>query len=132
MEVEVSIDGERRIAVVRITGTLDVGELARQAASFVERPDFVPGMPAIFDLRGLDFASFGAPESRAVAHVNRKLAPRRGAARVAAVVDGDLAFGILRMHEVLGQSPNLLVRAFRDLEEARRWVMTPFGPEEEE
>jgi hypothetical protein len=38
MQVEVSIDGERMIAVVRLTGTLDVGELARHAASFVERP----------------------------------------------------------------------------------------------
>jgi len=132
MQVEVSIDRERQIALVRLTGALDVDELARQAAAFVDRPDVVPGMPAIFDLRGLDFASFRAQESQVISVVNRRLASRRGAARVAAVVDGDLGFGVIRMHEVLGKSPNLVVRAFREMEEARQWVVTPFAPGDEE
>lgn len=128
MQVDISIDRDRNIAMVRITGRLNVGEVGRQAAAFVDRPDFTPGLPAIFDLRGADFASFGAVGSRAVAEVNRGLAARRGAARVAFVVDNDLGFGVLRMHEVLGQSSNLQVRVFRDLAEAQHWVVGPFSP----
>ena len=132
MQVEVSIDRELKLAVIRITGDLLLGEVARQAAAFVERPDVVPGMPAIFDLREVDFGSFGAADSRSLGDVNRRLAARRGSARVALLVDSDLGYGVLRMHEVLGQTPNLQVRVFRNLMEAQHWVLAPFNPDEED
>jgi len=132
MQVEVSIDRGLNLAVIRITGNLLLGEVTRHAMAFVERPDVVPGMPAIFDLREADFSSFGATDSRSLAEVNRRLATRRGSARVAFLVQSDLGYGVLRMHEVLGQSPNLQVRVFRDLMEAQHWVLGPFAPDEDD
>lgn len=131
MQVEISIDPHLQMAEVRITGRLVVEEMARHAAAFVEHPDFVPGMPALFDLRKLDFSSVRPAESQAVAQVNRRLAARRGTARVALVVDTDLGYGVSRMHEVLGKAPNLQVRVFRDMLEARHWVLGPFTPDED-
>lgn len=130
MQIEISIDPDRHVAMVHIAGRLDMREVARAAAAFVDHPDFTPGMPAIFDLRDVDFASFGAAESRAISEINRRLASRRGSARVALLVESDLGFGVLRMHEVLGQSPNLQVRVFRDMVEAQHWVLGPFTPGE--
>lgn len=130
--IEISMDSHLNLAVIRISGPLVQEEVARQAAAFVERPDFVPGMPAIFDLRELDFSSLGPAESQAVWEMNRRLAVRRGSARVAMVVDSDLGFGVLRMHEVLGRSPNLQFRVFRDVQEAQHWALSPFAPEQDD
>jgi hypothetical protein len=36
------------------------------------------------------------------------------------------------MHEVVGESPNLRVRAFKDMDEAQRWEVPPFVAREDE
>ena len=46
-----------------------------------------------------------------------------GKARLAIVASDDLNFGVARMHEVLGASPNLEIAVFRDLSAAEEWAL---------
>ena len=47
-----------------------------------------------------------------------------GSARVAIVVNNDVNYGMARMTQMLAeaQTPNITIRAFRQLEDAERWL----------
>ncbi len=51
---------------------------------------------------------------------------------MALVVSDDFSFGVARMHQVLGESPNLEVSVFRDLSTAEGWALRGVGSGEEE
>lgn len=132
MSIDFEIDRNKGIAWVRVSGALDIPAVFERAANFLDHPDFVAGMPTVWDLRDADLAAFGEADMRLVGVRNRDLAERRGRARMALVVSDDFSFGVARMHQVLGESPNLEVSVFRDLSTAEGWALRGVGSGEEE
>ena len=123
MPFEIDIDPIRQIARIRVSGRIERAEFESSARRFLEHPDFVPGMPAIYDLRDIDFGSHTAEESKIIGEMNQGFAKRRGSAKIALVVSDDFRFGMARMHQVVSESPNLNVSVFRNLDEAEEWAL---------
>ena len=122
MRFEIGIDLAKRIARIRVIGTLDVSEFSSIITEFTDHPDFVPGMPAIWDMREADLRQITETDLRSVGEQSRQLAGRRGNARVALVVQDDFRFGMARMTQVLAASPNLDMAVFREFGAAEEWV----------
>jgi hypothetical protein len=125
MPIEWSIDKQRRLAMARVTGVVDAGEVVGGLAELVGHEDFVPGMPSVWDLSEADISILNKDGMKSVGLHNRATADRRGEAKAAIVSSEDLSFGVGRMLEVLSASPNLEIRVFRDLESAQEWALLP-------
>ena len=54
MRLEVDIDSSRQLARIRILGPFEPSQFLAAAKEFLAHPEFTPGMPAIYDLRGAD------------------------------------------------------------------------------
>ena len=122
MRFEFSIDSVKRLARIRVVGVLDVSEFSARVTDFTDHPDFIQGMPAIWDMRDADLRSITEKDMKSIGDQSRQLAGRRGNARVALVVTDDFRFGMARMTLVLAESPNLDMAAFRELVAAEEWV----------
>ena len=123
MKVELQVDVERGLAIVRVMGLIDFDVLAEGTPDLLAHEDFRPGMPTVFDLRGASMEAVSAAQMRRTAELNRTLAERRGDARIAAVAGDDLSFGVARMYEVLGNTPHLTFAVFREMHEAEAWAL---------
>ena len=130
MPIDLSFDQTLGIAVLRVVGTADVEEVFSCTAAMVEHKDFVRGMPSLWDLTEADVEPVNRGRAERVGHDNKRLADRRGQARVAIVGNDDLRFGIARMLGVLSTSPNLEVMVFRDLKSAQEWAVSEDGSDE--
>ena len=132
MSIDFEIDCSKGIVWVRASGPIDISDVFERAVDALDHPDFVPGMPTVWDMREADLSAYGQADMRLAGVRNRDLAERRGTARMAVVVSDDFSFGVARMHQVLGESPNLEVSVFRDLSAAERWALRGSGSGEED
>lgn len=107
---------------MRVVGAFDASEFSAGIIELMDHPDFIPGMPAIWDMGDADLSQVTKAAMRSVGVQSRQLADRRGNARVALVVPDDFRFGMARMLQVLGESPNLDMEVFRTFDEAEEWI----------
>lgn len=128
MRFETHIDSANRIARIRITGAFDVSRFSAIVTDIMEHPDFIPGMPAVWDMREAELGHVTEQEMRSIGDQSQHLAERRGNARAALVVSDDFRFGMARMTQVLGKSPNLEMAIFRDLVSAEDWATESSEP----
>lgn len=120
-----SVDPERRLATVRLTGTLQADDLKEAFAAMVGHPDFEAGFNSLWDLRG---ASAARLDFEALRDVVRAVATRkdaRGRGKVAIVVTQDVDYGVSRVYEMLASGLPTVVNVFRTLEEAAAWFAAP-------
>ena len=102
------------------------GELVVRYTAFVESGGFRPGMKELVHLGGADLGAMDMEGLRRVvsfAHgvlADLKLDPMR----VAIFAPGDLNYGVSRMYEGLSDGGVQQVRVFRELEEAKLWLLS--------
>jgi len=72
-------------------------------------------------LRELDFTKVDRDMERGLVEI-RKQHPERGQARIAFVLDDDLAFGMMRMYEALSVRLTQQMYVFRDYAKAQAWL----------
>jgi hypothetical protein len=78
----------------------------------------------LWDFRGCDI-TLSSDELREVGEVGQTL--DRRTSRVAVLVDSDLNFGLMRVHEVHRESERTGFRVFRDEAEALAWLTSGEG-----
>ncbi len=120
--MQYTIDADRGFALVRVDGPLTVAAVEATLPKFLADPDFRPGLATVFDMTTADLHQLQPQTILAIQSINVRHAEQRGRARVALVAADDLRFGVSRMYEVLGPSPNLTVQVFRTLDEAIAWA----------
>lgn len=128
MRYEIRIDSSRGLCRVRFTGAVEPSELEAFRADFRAALDATPAMPTLYDLRQASLDRATASQMRQLGAVNASLSEWRGASRLALLVGDDLSFGLMRMYEVLGASPNLRIQVFRDEREAEEWAADGSAP----
>lgn len=92
--------------------------------SFEEAIQSLPSdrsIPVLVDARSSDYVP-SSEELQRVSSFAASLLPRIEG-RIALVVSGNVRFGLGRMLEVFGESEGVVFKVFRDMEEARRWVL---------
>ena len=122
MKYDITVDAGGRYCEVCLHGRLDLSEYETAMTAFIEHPGVVPGMPTVYDLRDAQLGHLNADAFRVMSATNAQLAARRGRARVAMVVGDPVHFGLARMYQVLGASPNLETQVFTDYAKALQWA----------
>lgn len=123
MGVDLHYDRDKGILYARLVGEVSVEDLRPLLETITTSEEYPPDVPTLWDVREASFAGADrAMFDRLIA--SRKLHPARASAKIAAVVSGDLAYGLARMYELLSATRRLpqRIRIFRDMNEAERWL----------
>jgi hypothetical protein len=109
---------ESRLVVTRAAGVLKLRDLEENRAALLADPAFDPTYDHLFDLRGVGSIVFPTED------VERATSVRAfsEASRRAVVAPEDLSFGLARMYGAHRGDLSELVRVFRDLDQALRWL----------
>jgi len=104
---------------------LNIDEIKKAIALLTQSAQFPADADTLWDLRELDFAQINHDMERQLIEI-RQLFPERGQARIAFVVDTDLAFGMTRRYEMLSANLPQQIRVFRDYAKAETWLQICF------
>jgi len=119
MRVSREVDRTRRIVILGVSGELDDEGLLRLVAELQKDPEVTPNFALLIDLREASGLAVTGNGVRALVAQPLVLSP---ISRRAVVVPTDLGFGMARMYEILREHRGGGIRAFRDFDEAQRWV----------
>ncbi len=121
MQIERKTDATARVVVLTVSGDLGNRELANLADELANARDVGTDFSLLIDLRQANGKNVTSAGVKAIAERPLVLSPE---SRRAVVVPSELGFGMARMYELLRQNRGGGTRAFRDYDEALRWVET--------
>jgi len=100
---------------------LSLDEIKRAIALLAKSTQFPADANTLWDLREMDFTQVDHDMERQLVEIRRQY-PERGQARIAFVVDNDLAFGMMRRYEMLSVHLPQQICVFREYAEAEAWL----------
>jgi hypothetical protein len=118
MPITYSFDAAQDLIHTAVTGDVRPGAIEDHLRAICAEPWFPA--PALVDTR-LAEANISSAEIRAVVEVFRKLGPRFNHAAIAVIVGSDVAFGLVRMIELMLDDV-ITITPFRDTASALAWL----------
>jgi len=119
-------DHDKKILFVTVTGAFPLDEFRAVMEQITHSDEYPPDTDALWDLREMELQSVESAFFRGVIAV-RKQFPQRGTARMAHIVSGDFAYGMLRMYEILSETDrdNLPqgIMVFKSCAEGEAWLL---------
>ena len=115
------IDEERDYLAVSASGKITSREALATYDEIVADPRFHPGMKILSDHRELDTVLPIAFVRAWVSRMEEAGALFKGT-RAALVESGTVRYGMARMASILAEPTQIVLRVFRDIDEARRWL----------
>ena len=122
--VEIEIDDERGIVRVTPARPVTVEDACSAIDQIVEQPGFRKGLPSIWDMRFTELMHINADDIRRISEYANGVKDKRGDARIAFIVNSDLAYGLGRMFEMVNATSHIRARVFRDYQEGEAWALT--------
>jgi hypothetical protein len=123
-----TIDDQLGLVVVVARGGITDEEALATFDAVMADPRFRPGMSILHDNRELETVVTPAFVKAFVARIERSGDLLRGS-RSAFVESGSARYGMARMASALSESTPIEIRVFRDIDEARRWLLSPAAEE---
>jgi hypothetical protein len=124
VSLEFAVNHASRLIEVVASGRLSVDELLAYPRQIVQHPDYDPSFHELFDARDVDASVLSMDVVRKwVAGADENPVDKKH--RVAFVVDGKLAYGVVRQYQMMREDPDLPTSIFEDLDEARSWLDRP-------
>jgi hypothetical protein len=118
---------EKNIVFVTLQGTFTLAEFKSVMSRISGSPQYPADTNALLDLRSMDVAGINVDFWRQLFDT-RQQHPERQAARLAYVVSGDFAFGMMRMYQILSStSKNKMeqqVMVCKSYEQAEEWLLS--------
>lgn len=121
--VTIQIDTQRSLVIVTPSKSITVDEACSAIKEMIQRPDFRPSMPSIWDLRYTELMHINGQDIGTLSKVAEELKEQRGAARMAVIVGSSLSYGLGRMFELLNETTHLEARVFRSMEQGEQWAL---------
>ena len=119
MPARYQIDKERRLVITTGTGPFLMADALDHQERLRKDPDFDPTYSQLMDITAMTLDNIGLEEIRKLAQ-RWLFSPQ---SRRAIVVQGEVAYGLARMFEMLRENAGENgIRVFRDREEALDWV----------
>jgi len=118
MPYDYHIDAARRVVFTRFHGVVTDDDLAEHVNRLRNDPTFDPSFSQLTDGNGATKVDVTSDAIRRLVESN----PFSKNAKRAGVASRDVAFGLLRMYELLADSRCGEFRVFRDVNEARAWL----------
>ena len=123
MPIVYAIEPDRNRVTLTYTGTITDRELFESFDRLYRDPAHRIGMDELSDLRLVHNVTVTSVGLHALAdQTARNLDHARQTWRVAVVAPQDVVFGLARMYGLFREESPELVRVFRDLESAERWL----------
>lgn len=122
MPISWRYDRARGYIVGRLTDPFDLDDIQSLLSALNDAKDFPPGTPELWDARELDFAKLNRAFEERVVEL-QKQSPPKAARRIAVVIADDLGYGMMRMYQALSNELPQECQAFRDVDEAERWLL---------
>ncbi|MBU1699191.1 MAG: hypothetical protein KJ970_15185 [Candidatus Eisenbacteria bacterium] len=126
MSVDLRFDPEKKILYLTVKGRFTLEEFQAAMEKIARSDQYPPDTNALWDLRELDFETIDAGYWRRILEIRKKF-PERHTARLAHIVKGDFAFGMLRMYEILSSLDKggleQQVRLFKSFSEGEQWLL---------
>ena len=122
MPLEYDVETETGLVVVHASGEIPPEEYFGLWATFIE-DDRIQNAPRILaDFREIELSRSGADIRRVALGSKRFHAFMLGGSQ-AVVATQEASFGMARMYEALLEGTGFEIEVFRDLEEARAWIL---------
>ncbi len=128
MPISYVIDAERNLVVTTASGTLTNDDVIQLKDRLAQDPGFKPGMSELSDVRSIDHLEVTPAGVRAMVRQDERAATQGASGKLALVVSQDVAYGMARMYQMLTESHTPNVGIFRDIGEARAWLLRASRP----
>lgn len=115
------IDQQAGIVSVVAHGRITPEEALATFDAIVGDPEFRPGIDVLSDHRRLETV-LDADFVRAFMFRVQQASPLLQGSRIAFVESGEARYGMARMTSILAESSPIELRAFQDMDEAKRWL----------
>lgn len=111
--------------VARAAGKVTYGEVMAFLDHLRAHPRLADARSVLVDARDVS----GAPDTDELREIARALQPllSYGLARYAVVTGSDFVYGVARMFSVFAELMDINVGAFRDMDEAKAWLVQSTG-----
>jgi hypothetical protein len=127
MPFDIRFDQENKILIVTVGETFTLKEFQTVMEEITRSKQYPPDTDALWDLRALDFAEIDVRYLRGILQI-RKQYPARDTARLAHIVQGDFAFGMMRMYQIYSDldqdALHQKVGVFKSISEGVEWLLS--------
>jgi len=122
MSVHIQPDNSKGYLCIVVVDSLPtVEELESNMKDFLQSGRYAKDIDVLFDLTGVDFSAARSDLFREYITV-REHHPERRNAKIALLVSSEVAFGLLRMYQILSEKQKQQIMVFHNREEAERWL----------
>jgi hypothetical protein len=123
MPVEYEINSEAQLLTLTAIGEVTLDEESDCFARWSGDPHYHKAMPILLDNRERTTEA-SSDHVRKVAGLAEKNQEIIGEARCAIVVSSHVEYGMARMFSLISDSEPMAVKVFRDIAEARQWLLS--------
>ncbi len=116
------IDAESGIVYVDVVGSFTMKEIKALIDGVVKDPDFRRGYHILSDHRRIGDPATAGQVRGTVEHI-AALIDALGESKWAIVASKEASYGMMRMMEMLAEDLPIQISVFRDLEDARDWLL---------
>ena len=126
MAIDISYKPDKGFLYIAVKGQNSLEDYKTAMEEITHSEEYPADINTIWDVREQEFTDLDTDTIKSFIKI-RKEYPARGAARVAFIVKGDFAFGMMRMYDTLSSfegsdlPQNLMV--FRDYAEGEKWLL---------
>ena len=124
MAIEYTIDRNAGLILTRASGTLTDAELLTFKRQLTSDPDFRPGMKELSDVRNVQRFEVTSHGITCLVGQDQADGPKILGHRLAIVATDDAIFGMARMYQALTEKTMQNVRVFRDVGQAKAWLVS--------
>jgi len=127
MAFDIRFDRKKNILYLTLRGPFTIEEFQTALEKITRSNEYPPNTDALWDLREMDFTIVDAEYWKSIIRI-RKQYTERHTARIAHIVKGDFAFGMLRMYQIYSDlNKNSLqqkVAVFKSISEGEQWLLS--------
>ena len=127
MPISYRIDPENNLAFVKAKGVLKETDYIEVRSKLVKDPLFRPGMNQLADFRSVEKHELTSDGIHLFMDQEISLKPILKGCRLAIVTSSDLHFGLTRMFIVEMGETESSMQVFRDMDEAKAWLIDEAG-----
>ena len=126
MAIDISYKPDKGFLYITVKGHSTLEEYKMAMEEITQSEEYPADINTMWDLREQVFDKLDSDTIKSFIKI-RKEYPERGAARVAFIVKGDFAFGMMRMYDKLssfeGSDLPQKLMVFRDYSEGEKWLL---------
>jgi hypothetical protein len=124
MPVETIIDRKNRLVIHKANVSISIEDIISAFHVRLTAPDFIPGMNVLWDFRDVHGYSLQREDILHIVSYLKNKVKINVPYKAGLLVSGDFEFGMARMFEMLAETTDMSISVFKNLTEARAWLLS--------